>query len=332
MKIAVIGATGMIGHHTAKAVIAAGHELFVVHRASSSLEKISDLSFTSAIGDLDDSASLAQALVNVDAVINCAGYYPTVPKPWREDVDAGLQQMNNFYDACAQCNLQKIVYLGAAIALKKNTDGQPGHADLEYASQPDNKNPYLQVKWAMDKLAKEVAQKGLPVVIGIPSMTFGEFDFGPTTGQLLLEIANGNMPAYIQGNRNAIYAGDAGRGLVLACEKGAPGERYLFTGTNISMDELVPLVAKIAGVAPPTKVIPLFVVKTIGKLQEIKYKLFGGTPPKISSTAIAVISAGQFLEGSKAEQELGFKAEVSLEQALQKTLKWFADVGYFKKP
>lgn len=84
MKIAVIGATGMIGNNTARAVIAAGHELVVVHRETSNLEKIADLEFTSAIADLNDQAALVAALSAVDAVINCAGYYPTVPRPWRE--------------------------------------------------------------------------------------------------------------------------------------------------------------------------------------------------------------------------------------------------------
>jgi hypothetical protein len=34
MQVAIIGATGMLGHHAAEAVVAAGHELTVVHRAS----------------------------------------------------------------------------------------------------------------------------------------------------------------------------------------------------------------------------------------------------------------------------------------------------------
>ncbi|RKZ99912.1 MAG: epimerase [Gammaproteobacteria bacterium] len=327
MKIAVIGATGMIGHHTAKAVIAAGHQLFVVHRKSSRLDRIKDLDFTSAVADLDDRSSLTQALSAVDGVINCAAYYPTIPRKWQQDVAIATQQMENFYSACSQCDLKKIVYLGAAIALQKNSSGEPGHAELEYPSQPKNKNPYLQVKWALDKLAKQQAQQGLPVVIGIPSMTFGEFDYGPSTGQLIVGIANGSLPGFISGNRNTIYAGDAGRGLVLACEKGKVGERYLFTGSNITMAELVPLIAKVAGAAT-LKTVPLFVAKTMSKLQEFRYHWLAGPLPKVTSTAIAVISAGQFLDGTKAETDLGFKATLSVEQTIQKTYLWFKAQGY----
>src|ERR1043166_342798 len=99
MRIGIIGATGMLGHHAARAAVARGHAVHVVHRASSKLGLLGDLCYTSAVADLDDAASLARALDGVDAVINCAGYYPTVPRPWQAEVQTALAQMDNFYDA-----------------------------------------------------------------------------------------------------------------------------------------------------------------------------------------------------------------------------------------
>lgn len=330
MKIGIIGTTGMIGHHTAKAVQNQGYELVVIHREFSNLSTISDLTFTSAIADLNDKASLVKALANLDAVINCAAYYPTKPLPWKVEVQTAIAQMENFFNACAEVNLAKIVYLGAAIALPKHPNGLPGNEELVYQSQPINKTPYLQVKWAMDKLAREKAQTGLPVVIGIPAMCFGEFDYAPTTGKLIVDIANQKLPGYVRGDRNVIYAGDAGRGLLLACEKGRVGERYLFTGTNISMDDLVKLIAEIANVAPPQRVIPLTVAKLVSQLQELKFKLLDGKMPQLSSTAIAVLALGQFLDGSKAQIELGFKPIMDLNQTIKRTIKWFKLINYIK--
>ncbi|MGH7439183.1 MAG: NAD-dependent epimerase/dehydratase family protein, partial [Polyangiaceae bacterium] len=86
MRIAIVGATGMIGHHTAIAAQNARHELVVVHRASSKLTQLEGLSFRSALADLDDRDTLVAALDGVDAVIHCAGYYPTAPRPGRDEV------------------------------------------------------------------------------------------------------------------------------------------------------------------------------------------------------------------------------------------------------
>lgn len=48
-----------------------------------------------------------------------------------------------------------------------------------------------------------------------------------------------------------------------------------------------------------------------------------GPERKISESAIAVMSAGQFLDGSKAQRELGFQARVSVDDAIRRALKWF---------
>ncbi len=340
MKIGILGATGAIGHHTANAVLERGHELVVIHRAYSNLESIKDLTFSSRIfssrvfssriGDLNDRASLLQAFTGLDAIINCAAYYPTKPRALQAEVKIAVSQMENFYQACSQADIQKIVYLGAAIALPKHPQALPGTEELIYTHAPQNKNPYLQVKWKMDRLAREQAKNGLPVVIAIPSMCFGEFDYRPSTGKLIVEIANGTIPGYIRGDRNIIYTGDAGKGLMLACEGGKPGERYLFTGTNLSMDELVKRIAELAGVSPPKIVIPLPIAKAICKFQETKYQLFGGKLPKISSSAIAVMASGQFLDGSKAQKELGFQSKVDLNEAISRAINWFRLRKYIK--
>jgi nucleoside-diphosphate-sugar epimerase len=160
-------------------------------------------------------------------------------------------------------------------------------------------------------------------------MCLGEYDRGPTTGRLVVEIANRSLPAFVTGRRNVIYSGDAGRGVVLACEKGRPGERYLLAGTNVELRELVERIAQVAHVRAPRLAIPPRAAKMLAKILEAKFRLLGGGEPMLNSTAIAV-SSGQFLDGSKAKQQLGFVAEVSLDEAIRRALEWFRRVGYVR--
>ncbi|SFA81402.1 MULTISPECIES: NAD-dependent epimerase/dehydratase family protein [unclassified Bacillus (in: firmicutes)] len=331
MKIAVIGATGMIGHHTANAVIERNHELIILRRSSSNTEKLKDLVYVDRIVDFNDRKSITQGLIGVDAVIHCGAYYPTIPRYWKEDVKLASEQMENFYEACKDIPLHKIVYVGAAIALPKHPEGENGTEEMVYSSTPQNKNPYLQVKYELEEMAKQYASKGLPVVIGIPSMCFGEYDYGPSTGRLIVDISNENLPAYIEGNRNVIYAGDAGRGLVMAAEKGRISERYLFTGTNVSMKNLTKLIADLSGVEPPKKKIPLPIAKVIAHFLEFKAKIFKEEKVKLDSTAVAVMALGQFLDGSKARHEFGFTQSETLEETIKRSLTWFFNEGYINK-
>lgn len=327
MRIAVVGATGMLGRHVAHAILASEHELILIHRGGSSAERLLSLGAEQRIADLDQPESWPAALKGVDVVIQCAGFYPRDIRPWQEDVLQATQQMQGFYTACAQLpSLQKVVYLGAAIALPRAAAGQLAHADLRYSRPPTNLNSYIQVKWALDELALEQAAKGLPLSIAIPSMTFGEYDYGPSTGQLLLGVARAELPGYVAGQRNVIAASDAGRGILAVAEHGRSGQRYLLTGHNTDMDTIVELAARWAQQKRPKRV-PLALAQGLGAWQRWRYRR-GGPFPQITPTALAVMSAGQHLDGGKVEVELGFRAQVDLQTTVTRALQWFAAAGY----
>jgi dihydroflavonol-4-reductase len=308
MRIAVVGATGMIGHHVARESLRAGHDVIALYRHPQQLELIKDVDCEPRQADLEDVNSLLRSFRGADAVIHCAAYYPGVPKPLAEEMQTTARLSENFYTACASSPLKKIVYVGAAIALPKSPDGQPSDGSESYLKPPRDRNSYLQVKWTQDAMALRLAHEGAPVVIGVPSMTFGEYDPGHSTGRFVLDMANRTFPGYVSGKRNVVYAGDAGRGLVRVCEDGRPGERYLITGENLTVQQLMAKIAVATG-APVPRAIPLVGAKLLSQWQTIRYKYLSGQVPEVSASAIAVMSSGQYLDGSKAERELGYRPE-----------------------
>jgi dihydroflavonol-4-reductase len=48
----------------------------------------------------------------------------------------------------------------------------------------------------------------------------------------------------------------------------------------------------------------------------------------LNDTAIAVMAGGQFLDGSKAREELGFEARIPLDVTLDRAIGWFRENGY----
>tara|TARA_R100001244_G_scaffold106242_2_gene78781 strand:- start:23310 stop:24299 length:990 start_codon:yes stop_codon:yes gene_type:complete len=326
VKIAVLGATGLLGHHAARAVQAAGHDLLLIHRPSSRIARLGYLNAECHAAELLDHGALSRALQGVDGVMFCAGHYPTRPRRWQEEVASALNQTNHFYAACQAADVPRILYVGAAIALPRHPQGLPGHEGLFYEGMPRWRNPYLLCKWALDEQAREQARNGLPVVIGIPAMTLGEFDVGPSTGRLITAIASGAMRRYVPGPRNLIDAAEAGRGLLLALTKGRVGERYLLTGENIQLSELTARIAAQLGVNAPLPV-ALSVAKSVALLGRLRYRLTGRLP-LLDDTAIAVMAGGQFLDGAKAREELGFVAQQTLDATLLRAIQWFRENGY----
>lgn len=329
-KIGVIGATGMIGHHVSKQIMSdQDARLFVIHRKSSDLSNINDLVYESRIADLNEKESLSYAFQGLDYVLNCGAYYPSIPKSLNEEIRIAKTQAENFIDAVSKSGLQKGLYLGAAIAIPQAENGI-GDESLVYKDSPKNKAAYVQVKWIMDKLMREAGAGGVPVVIGIPSMTFGEYDFGPSTGRLIVNAVNQTLPGFVAGNRNVVYAGDVAKGLLKACMNGKSGERYLITGENISMEDLVAAILKVSGKAPMPKEVSLSIAKIISKLKMWRYSFIGGELPLLDETAIAVMSAGQFLNGDKAKDLLDYSPLIGVEEMLSKSIDWFKQHGYIR--
>jgi dihydroflavonol-4-reductase len=88
------------------------------------------------------------------------------------------------------------------------------------------------------------------------------------------------------------------------------------------MEQLMTKIAFATG-APEPKAIPLAVARLLSTWQTFWYRYLHGPVPKVSASAIAVMSLGQFLDGSKAERDLGYRPDVSTDEAILRALEWF---------
>jgi hypothetical protein len=57
----------------------------------------------------------------------------------------------------------------------------------------------------------------------------------------------------------------------------------------------------------------------VARTQLWRCRLLKGEPPWISETVIGVMSAGQYLDGGKAEKTLGFRASTTMDEKIELT-------------
>ena len=70
-KKLVIGASGFLGSHVTRQLVAAGEDVRVMLRCTSSTKGIDGLDVERAYGDLTDSAAVAAAMADRDVVYYC---------------------------------------------------------------------------------------------------------------------------------------------------------------------------------------------------------------------------------------------------------------------
>ena len=90
MKVAVVGATGVIGTSAVRALVAAGHDVFALARTPDKAESLESRGATAVSADLFDHDSLVALFEGCDAVVNAAtripvGFRAARSSAWREN-------------------------------------------------------------------------------------------------------------------------------------------------------------------------------------------------------------------------------------------------------
>jgi dihydroflavonol-4-reductase len=243
MKCLVTGAGGFVGANLAHYLAENGHEVLALVRSNSDLRGLEGAKVTRVTGDITQKDALRNALRGCDWCFHVAASYHLWLKDYRPMYAANVDGTRNVIEAAAEAGCQRIIYTSTVgcIGLPKQDGGVISPTD---ESTPVNsaqmKNHYKLSKWQAEEVARELAAKGLPVVIVNPSAPIGPRDVKPTpTGQVILDFLNDQMPAYMDTGLNWVHVRDVAAGNVLAAEKGRIGERYILGNAegNMTMRE-----------------------------------------------------------------------------------------------
>ncbi|HJS87879.1 MAG TPA: hopanoid-associated sugar epimerase [Acetobacteraceae bacterium] len=325
----VTGATGFVGSAVARALAARGHRLRLLVRPSSDRRNLGGLEGAEpVVGDLTDPASLARAAAGCRQVFHVAADYRIwVPNPeamLRANVDGTVALLR----AAQAAGAERIVYCSSVAALGLTKDGTP--ADETTPVDPAGiVGTYKQSKYRAEQAALDLARQGTPVVIVNPAAPVGPRDIRPTpTGRMILDAAAGKMPAYIDTGLNIVHVDDVAEGHILAMERGQLGERYILGGENMSLRELLSLVAGATGRRPPSIRLSHELVWPVAGALEALARVLPFEPP-VTRDHLRMARKKMFFSSAKAVRELGYHARPAAE-AVRDAVAWFRANGMLR--
>ncbi|MEO8812625.1 MAG: NAD-dependent epimerase/dehydratase family protein, partial [Caulobacteraceae bacterium] len=182
-------------------------------------------------------------------------------------------------------------------------------------------------KVAAERLVERmIATRALPAVIVNPSTPIGPRDIKPTpTGRIVVEAANGRIPAFVDTGLNLVHVDDVADGHIRALELGKIGERYILGGQNASLRELLATIAALTGRKAPTVNLPRAPLYPLAWGAEAVARVTG-KEPFVTRDALAMAAHHMFFTSAKAERDLGFSAR-PYGEALVDALAWFRTAG-----
>jgi dihydroflavonol-4-reductase len=246
--------------------------------------------------------------------------------------EANVEGTRNVIEAAGAQGCTRIVHTSTVgcIGLPAPVKGRVVPSDeTTSVSEAQMSNHYKRSKWQAERVAIELARKGLPVVIVNPTAPVGPRDAKPTpTGQVIVDYLKRNMPAYLDTGLNWVHVRDVAIGHVLAAEKGRIGERYILGNAegNWTMKEAFTVLEEITGIRAPKVRIPYFVALVAAHVNEAMSAVTG-KPPKAPLAGVRMAKYKMFFNPAKAIRELSLP-QTSPRQALADAAEWFRENGY----
>ena len=287
--------------------------------------KVLELDIESVAGDLRDPASIERAVAGCGLVFHVAADYRLWAADESELYRSNVDGTRNVLQAARHAGVDRVVYTSTVGCIGVPQGGE-GNEDCP-VSLVNMKGAYKRSKFLAERAALESAASGLPVIIVNPTAPVGDHDIKPTpTGRIVLDFLKGDMPAFIDTGLNIVDARDVALGQLLACERGRAGERYILGSENLTLVQVLGVLAAISGRPAPTVQLPYAVAYAAGVVTTAWARVTG-KPPRAPLDAVRMAHKKMFVSHAKAARELGF-APGPAEGALRRAVEWFRANGY----
>ncbi|HYH62513.1 MAG TPA: SDR family NAD(P)-dependent oxidoreductase [Solirubrobacterales bacterium] len=312
----VTGGSGFIGGELVKRLAAGGCDVAALARSDRSAAAIEALGARPVRGDLSDVEAMTQGAEGCESAFHLAAHVKQWGD-WDDFVEGNVEGTRNALAACRAAGVRRFVHCGTEAAILA---GEPVvNGDETLPLRPDSPAPYSATKAQAEQLVRDASAEGFDAVVLRPRFVWGE---GDTT--LLPEIADATRAgkfAWIAGGTNrtsTTHVDNVVEGLLLAAEKGRPGEAYfVLDDGDVEFREFISALLETQDVEPPDRSIPAPLAGMVARGGEIAWRLLPlkGEPP-LTRFSFWVASQECTLDDSKARAELGYVPVISREQGL----------------
>jgi dihydroflavonol-4-reductase len=327
MKVLVTGANGFLGAWLTKRLIREGYQVSALIRKSSDLSELEGLNPNYLYGDVTDPASLEAACAGQDIVFHLAGLVA-----YKKSDQARLEKVNvggtkNVVEACLKTGVPQLLHVSSVVAIGASFKPQPLTEDFTY-NIAHLKLGYFDTKKRAEDVVRSAALTGkIRAVCVNPSTIYGFGDARKGSRKNQIKVAKGKMPFYTNGGVNVVGVEDVVEGILLAVKHGKSGERYILAGENMTIKCLFEEIAAAAGVNPPKRLMPNWLLHSIGFVGDCLFPL--GVDIGVSGVNAHTATLYHWFDSAKAQRELGFKPSPA-KNAIQKSVTWMKENGYLK--
>lgn len=238
-KILVLGGSGYVGKEVVRELCRGGHAVRATYNVSAPgrVGKLADVEWVEV--DLENSESIRSALQGCVAVIHAAGYEPKPAVTIAKARQHGVGELRRVLDACLELGVLRIVYV-SSISTMNNGDLNRVYDETNFYTPGQFSDAYFEAKYSMEAELYRYFDKGLEIVVALPSLVLGPESVDSPARSILKRIlkdsnhnnTSSEEDAAKNQRLNIVDVRDVAAAVVAAMERGRAGRRYALGGIN----------------------------------------------------------------------------------------------------
>jgi dihydroflavonol-4-reductase len=303
-SVLVTGATGFLGEHLCRALVAQGHIVRGLARSRSAV--LEELGVEHVRGDVLNAEEVDRALDGVSAVFHLAGAVSRDPDDAQRMMRLHVDGTRRVLEQMSNAGVRRMILASTSGTIGVSTREEVLDETAPYAEQIVAGWPYYTSKIYQERLAFEHGtQLGIEVVAVNPSLLLGPGDRRLSSTGDIRKFLKRQIPTIPDGGINFVDARDAAAATAAALNSGRAGERYLLGGPNWTTKEFFARLGRVANVAPPRLKLPPKLNKWGASVIEELYRWRGKEPP-VDRISVEMAEHYWWIDSTKAQTELGF--------------------------
>ena len=255
MTTLVTGATGFVGSHVARQLLAAGHSVRVLVRPTSNLKSLDGLAVDRVEGDLRDVISLDRAMKGVRWVFHVAADYRLWARDPRGHLRSNVDGTRRLFEVAAQNGVERVVYTSTVATVAVPLHGHDLPNEETHAAFDQMIGHYKRSKFLAEIEAIKAAGQGIPVVIVNPTAPVGSRRLEAHPDRQDHRRFSQRENARLRGHRAQPRSRwkTSPPAICSLRPKGRIGERYILGARNMTLREILQALAKITGRPAPQR-------------------------------------------------------------------------------
>jgi nucleoside-diphosphate-sugar epimerase len=320
VRVLVTGATGFVGSHTARALLAAGHRVRVLARDRARVEQVFGAQAAKlddvVAGDMTDSACVARSLAGCEAAVHAAALVSLRREDRAHTARANLRGTQLVVGGAVSAGLAPVIYVSSTAALFRpaSSAAWTRGAEREDAEvhgvgpdAPINRvgTPYARSKARAERFVRELQTQRAPIATTYPSAVIGPDDPGHSEAMRGLAMCVNEATVITSSGQQFVDVRDLAEIHTRLIEREPRPARYVAAARFLPWAALADVLEEEAGLKLRRVEAPGELLRALGSVGDLLRRWLP-IDPRITGEAIAFATRWPQFDARRTERELGF--------------------------